>query len=130
MRLLATWSIIFVLVMASCATKTVYVPVESKEKNKEYVDRWMRDSVYLRDSIYIEHKGDTVWLQKYRTLYKEKLVRDSIFITDSIRVQVPYPVVELKEVNRLRNWQLVLMCLGGILIGIGGYRLTRWFRLF
>ncbi len=110
----------------SCKTKTIYVPVETQEKQKEYVDRWQRDSIYLHDSIFVEKKGDTIWLQKYKTIYKERLVRDSIFITDSIHLQVPYPVVEVKEINRLRTWQIILMCLGGVLIGYVGFRLMRW----
>lgn len=111
----------FLLLLISCKTQTVYVPVESIKT--EYQDRLQRDSIYLQDSIFIVMKGDTVWYEKYKYLYRDKLVRDSVFITDSI--QVPYPVVEVKEVNRLKNWQLTLMCLGAVLIGLLGFRLWR-----
>lgn len=114
------------VLLLSCKSKTIYVPVETIEKEKEYIDRWRRDSIYLHDSIIVKKKGDTIWLQKYKTIYKERLVRDSIFITDSIHLQVPYPVMEVKEINRLRTWQIILMCLGGVLIGYVGFRLMRW----
>jgi hypothetical protein len=55
-------------------------------------------------------QGDTVWLEKYRYLYRDKLVRDSVFVTDSI--QVPYPVVEIKEINKLYGWQKILIWVG------------------
>lgn len=126
MRFVISVLILASLLFLSCKTKTIYVPVETQEKQKEYVDRWQRDSIYLHDSIFVEKKGDTIWLQKYKTIYKERLVRDSIFVTDSIQLQVPYPVVEVREVNRLRTWQIILMCLGGVLIGYVGFRLMRW----
>lgn len=115
------------ILLLSCKAKTIYVPVETIQKEKEFIDRWSRDSIYLRDSVYVERKGDTLWLEKYKTYYKEKIVRDSIFITDSIKVSVPYPVVEVKEINRIRSWQIILMCLGGVLIGLVGYRVVRLF---
>lgn len=123
------FALLLVLVcLQACKTKTMYVPVETIQREKEYIDRWSRDSIYLHDSVYVEKKGDTIWLQKYKTIYKERLVRDSILITDSVRVEVPYAVVEAKEVNLLRNWQIILMCLGGILIGYVGFRVVRWWR--
>lgn len=119
---------IFLLLSLLIGCKTRYVPVETIRTEKEYVDRWQRDSIHLHDSIWVEKKGDTIWLEKYKTLYKEIVRRDSIFVTDSIRVQIPYPVVEIKEVNRLHTWQILLMCLGGVLIGFLGYRLLRWWK--
>lgn len=117
-----------ILVLSLIGCKTRYVPIETIQTEKEFVDRWQRDSVYLHDSIWIEKKGDTLWMEKYKTVYKEVVKRDSVFITDSVRVQVPYPVVEVQEVNRLHHWQIVLMCLGGVLIGLLAYRLLRWWK--
>lgn len=120
------FSILLLSLLMGCKTK--YVPVETIRTEKEYIDRWQRDSVYLHDSVWIEKKGDTLWLEKYKTVYKEIIRRDSVFLIDSIRIEVPYPVVEVREVNRLRQWQIVLMCLGGVFIGLLGYRLLRWWR--
>lgn len=114
--------------MVGCKAKTVYVPVESVKT--EYRDRLERDSIHLYDSIFIDRwkSNDTVFLtkEKYKYLYRDKLVRDTICKTDSIAV--PYPVIDIQEVNRLKTWQIILMCLGGVLIGFLGYRLFRLFK--
>lgn len=128
MRKLIYIIILFCILSITIGCKTQYVPVETIKKETEYKDRWRRDSIYMHDSIFVKQKGDTIWLERYKTLYKEKLVRDSIFITDSIKVDVPYPVVETKEVNRLKNWQIILMVLGGVAIGYIGFRVIRFFK--
>lgn len=108
----AIFIILTLLSITSCKTKTVYVPIESVRT--EWRDKEVRDSIYLQDSIIMKLKGDTVWLEKYRYLYRDKLVRDSIFLTDSI--QVPYPVVEYKEVNKLTGVQNFLVYSGLIAV--------------
>lgn len=100
-RIITLALIILVIVSAGCRTRRVYVPVETVRT--EYQDRILRDSIRLYDSIYIRETGDTIRIEKYKYLYRDKLVRDSIYRTDS--VQVPYPVVEYREVNRLTGWQ-------------------------
>lgn len=120
--------VLLLAAMIGCKTKTVYVPVEKWQTEIEMLDRWHRDSVYIHDSIFVAHKGDTIFLEKYKYIYRDKVVRDSIYKTDSIHVEVPYPVIETREVNRLHTWQIILMCLGGMLIGWGAFRLVRIFR--
>jgi len=108
------WLIILILIFiffCSCKTKARYVPVEAIKK--EYMDRWHRDSVYIKDSVIVVKNGDTVYKDKYIYMYRDRLVRDSIIITDSI--QVPYPVIEYKEVNKLKWYQETLMWIGFIL---------------
>jgi len=116
--------LVLVYAFAGCKTKTVYVPVESVKT--EYVNNHTQDSVHLYDSVFVKEKGNTVRVEKYKYLYRDKLIRDSVYVTDSIRV--PYPVIEHREVNRLYTWQIVLMCLGGILLGSSGYKIIRFIR--
>lgn len=52
-------------------------------------------------------------------------MRDSIFITDSI--QVPSPVVETKEVNKLKWYQEILIYLGLLCVGILCYQVCNFF---
>ena len=113
--------ILVTLLMVGCASqKMVYVPIEKETAKTEYVDRLQRDSIYVQDSIFIHHKGDTVFKEKYRYLFVDKLIRDSIYIHDSIKVDKPYPVEVVKEVNKLTNFQTVCVWLGKILIGLFG----------
>jgi hypothetical protein len=110
--------------LAAC-NKTIYVPVESVRT--EYRDNYLRDSIHLRDSIFVMVKGDTVWIEKYKYLYVDKLKRDSIYLNDTIRV--PYPVeipVKVNYVSGLQNFQIWL---GRLLIAIvAGYFGIRYLR--
>lgn len=93
--------LLLLILFSGCKTKTVYVPVETLRI--EYRDKLLRDSVHLYDSIFVRVANDTVWMEKYKYLYRDRLVRDSVLVTDS--VQVPYPVIEYQEVNRLTSFQ-------------------------
>lgn len=104
--------ILLILLLAGCKTKTVYIPVESVRT--EYKDKYLRDSIYMYDSIFVKIAGDTVFFEKYKYLYRDQTIRDSIFKTDSI--QVPYPVTEYKEVNVLTSWQHFQIWCGRILV--------------
>jgi len=44
----------------------------------------------IPNSVFVKEKGDTLIMERYRYLYRDKFVRDSVFINDTIRV--PYPV--------------------------------------
>ena len=112
-----------------CKTKLVHVPVETIKKEKEYIDRWHRDSIHLKDSIIINKAGDTIFIEKYKYIYKDKVVEDSIFITDSIKLNVPYSVEIVKEVNLFHNCQIIVMCLGGLLIGYLGFIVIRKIKI-
>lgn len=114
------WIFLFLLISSISCTKTVYIPVESE--HTEYRDFHTRDSIYLRDSVFMMIKGDTVTIEKYRYLYKDKLIRDSIYINDTIRI--PYPVEKIVSVNKLKWYQKILIYIGLgalvlFLIGLG-----------
>lgn len=113
------------VVLCGCKTNTVYVPVETVRV--EYRDKLMRDSIHLYDSVFVKITGDTVWLEKYKYLYRDRLLRDSIFRTDSIAV--PYPVVEVQEINRMTSFQSFQIWCGRILLLlILGYFALKKFR--
>jgi len=105
--------LVFVL-FTSCKTKTMYVPVETIKT--EYKETVLRDSVHLHDSIIIKMKADTVFYEKYKTIYKNVILRDSVYKVDS--VQIPYPVVEYKEVNKLTTFQGFQVWCGRLLLVI------------
>lgn len=121
--------LLFCVLFSSCKTQLVHVPVETVITETEYIDKWHRDSIYIKDSIIINKAGDTVFIENYKYIYKDKLIRDSIFIRDSIKVAIPYPVEVVKEVNRLKNWQIILMVLGGVLIGYVGFIIFRKMKM-
>jgi hypothetical protein len=91
------------LIFLCCACGTIkYVPIESVRT--EYRHTVAKDSIFLRDSIFVKEKGDTLIIEKYRYLYRDRFLRDSVFIRDTIRV--PYPIEKIKEVKKpLSGWQ-------------------------
>lgn len=79
------------LVIYSCRT-VKYVPVETVKVDTTYINKLQRDSIYMLDSVYVKEKGDTVLIEKYKYLYRDKLVRDTMYISKADSIQVPYPV--------------------------------------
>lgn len=100
--------ILLVLPFIGCGTRIQYVPVESVKT--EYKDRLQRDSIYFRDSIFMREKGDTVFLDRWRYIYKDRLITDTLIVSDTIRV--PYPVEK-----ELTQWQQTKMDVGGWAMG-------------
>lgn len=117
--------VIFIFLFISCtSTKLVEVPVD--KVRIEYRDRLKIDTIIKTDSTIIKDKGDTVFLEKYKYIYKIKERRDTINLTDTITV---VQKVEIKEeVNHLHNWQIILMIIGGSTIALGLYKLINRFK--
>jgi hypothetical protein len=101
-----------VFVFIGC--KTVYVPVD--RVHTEYRDRLRRDSIYVKDSVYILERGDTVFFDRWHTEYVDRLRVDTVARVDSIRV--PYPVEKIVTVEKeLSWWQRFKLETGGVLLG-------------
>ena len=85
-----------VLTLLFGCTTAKYVPVPSVSVDSVYVDRWLRDSVYLHDSVFVNQwtQGDTVFVDKVvtRYKYKDRLRHDTVAVVRADSVRVPYPV--------------------------------------
>jgi hypothetical protein len=79
-----------------------YIPIESTKT--EYRDNYIRDSIFCLDSVYIKEKGDTLIVERYRYVYRDRTTHDSIHINDTIRVPVPVEVIK-KVKQPLTGWQ-------------------------
>ena len=113
----------FLLYIVISCTTTKYIEIPVEHTRIEYSDRIKHDSIYLRDSIVQKKENDTIYLEIYKYLYKYKYLRDTINVVDSIPVVTVKEVT--KEVNKLYNWQFILMVLGGGFIVVIGYKLIR-----
>ena len=117
--------ILILLLLYGCApTKYVEIPVDRVKV--EYKDRTKIDTLVQKDSIITLLKGDTVFLEKYKYLYRIKEVRDTVAKTDTITTVQTIEVE--KKVNELRNWQIILMVLGGGFIMLCVYKILRQFK--
>lgn len=114
--------IILGVIICSCTT-TKYVEIPVDNIKTEYRDRFTVDTIMKCDSIITKEKGDTIYLEKYKYIYKVKERKDTVCITDTITVVQKVEVT--KEINKLHNWQVILMILGGVAIALGGYKLIK-----
>lgn len=119
--------IICTLISLIGCTTTKYVEVPIEKTKIEYKDRLSIDTIIQHDSTIITMLGDTVYLEKYKYIYKVKELRDTINITDTTTVTKPIEVV--KEINKLYTWQIILMVLGGISIIILVYLIIKKFKI-
>lgn len=118
--------IFLVFIAISCGTtKVIEVPVD--RIRTEYIDRHSVDTIIKNDSIVIREKGDTTFLEKYKYIYKYVYRTDTVLKTDTItKIQT---VEVVKEVNKVKNWQIGLMVLGGSALALGGYKLIKAFKV-
>lgn len=119
--------LIFLCLLLLCGcSSTKYVEVPVDRIKIEYRDKTKIDTLIQKDSIITQLKGDTVFLEKYKYLYRIKEARDTVSKTDTI-ITVQTIEVE-KKVNKLKNWQIILMVLGGGFIMLGLYKLLQQFK--
>ena len=114
-------------IIVSCCKSTKYIEVPVDRVKIEYRNSVSVDTIYRSDSTIIRENGDTVFLEKYKYIYKVKELKDTVNITDTITVVNTVEVT--KEVNKLYNWQVGLMVLGGAAIALGGYKLIKFIKI-
>ena len=110
------WSVVALLMVLFCllffgSCKTVKeIPVEVVKERVEYIDHIQYDSIYKRDSIYIQDKGDTLIVYKNKYIYKYQFIHDTTFInvTDSI----PYVVEVEKQLSKFEQFKMKFATVG------------------
>lgn len=104
-------TLIFLATILYSCKSIQYVPVETMKRDTTYLSQTKIDSIYYRDSIYVEHKGDTVYLSKYKYLYKYIEKHDTLWREKVDTVRVAYPVEA-----QLTKWQKIKINIGEYLI--------------
>lgn len=104
-------TLIFLATILYSCKSIQYVPVETTKRDTTYLSQTKIDSIYRRDSIYVERKGDTVYLSKYKYLYKYIEKHDTLWQEKVDTIQVAYPVEA-----RLTKWQKIKINIGEYLI--------------
>lgn len=95
---------ICVLFLFLCGCRTEYVPIESVRYDSVMIEKLMRDSVFVRDSVYLQEKGDTIYKYKDRFVYVYKNRVDTFFAEKIREKEVPVPVE-----RKLTWWEVVKM---------------------
>ena len=91
-------------VLFLCGCRTEYVPVELVRYDSVMIEKLMLDSVFVRDSVYLKEKGDTVYKYKDRFVYVYKNRVDTFFAEKIREIEVPVPVE-----RKLTWWEVVKM---------------------
>lgn len=107
----------YIILSSLAGCKSVqYVPMETVRTDSIYVDRYQRDSMYQRDSVFVNRwiAGDTVYQDKvvWKYVYRDKIKYDTVAILRSDTLRVPYPVE-----SRLSTWEKIRLKVGGWAIG-------------
>lgn len=104
--------IALLLLFGSCRSIR-YVPVETISTDSLYLSVHERDSIHIKDFVCIKEKGDSVIVDKWHTVYRDRRTRDTIYIEKEKEVMVPYPVEK-----ELTWWQKTKLELGEFSIGV------------
>ena len=103
-----------ILLLGSCKVKEkiVEVPIPQIKTEIKYIDKVKYDSIYLKDSIYIIQKGDTIYNTKIAYRYKYKYLKDTVTVNKIDTITKLQKVTEIKVQNQLNVVQKVLIYIG------------------
>lgn len=102
------------LLLGSCKVKEkiIEVPIPQIKTEIKYIDKVKYDSIYLKDSVYIIQKGDTIYNNKVAYRYKYKYLKDTIIVNETDTIIKLQKVTEIKVKNQLNVVQKILMYIG------------------
>ena len=113
MRKWFIYFLIAVLILCFMSCKGTERIVEVQTVKTEYKDKIVekRDSIYVKDSTFVYVGGDTVYMYKYKNIYRDMIKTDTLYITKRDSVVVPYPVEK-----KLSYWEENLLCFGKLFV--------------
>ena len=113
------------LIWSMCSCSTQYVPVESVRYDSVFFEKICKDSIFVQDSVFIRQKGDTVFKDKFKLVYKYVFQRDTMLTVRRDSIPVPIPVEKKRT-----WWEQTKIDVGGYAVAIIVIyvlcRLMRW----
>ena len=107
------YSLIVFIIFMTCSCRTEYIPIETVRTDSIFLAKLQKDSIYIKDSVFVRQGNDTVWKEKYKQIYKYVLQRDTVYISRIDSVQVPVPVEK-----KIGFWEQKKQEAGLIIIGM------------
>lgn len=124
MKRLLAFICMLTLVSCSLGRKTIKQEEEKRDSasvRTEFVwqVKQIHDSIYLRDSVFVEKRGDTIYQNKWRTHYRERIIHDTLIIrkTDTLRIRESIKSQET-QVSRTRPLSHYLIGIALVLLAI------------
>lgn len=105
------FSLLFCFILAGCGAvkeleRTDFANIE---KRIEYRDRYHLDSVFVRDSVIIHVKGDTVFKDRWRDRWRDRIIRDTINISHTDTVYIEKEVFRERTEPPDSNWKEIIL---------------------
>lgn len=102
------------------------MPLEVVKRDSVFIASLDRDSIFVRDSVFVREKGDTVYKYKDKYVYVYKTLVDTFTVYRDREVEVPVPVE-----RKLSWWERMKIEYAGWAIGVWVtvalvYALRRW----
>ena len=117
--------ILLLIMYFFCECRTEYVPLEVVKRDSVFIASLDRDSIFVRDSVFVREKGDTVYKYKDKYVYVYKNLVDTFTVYRDREVEVPVPVE-----RKLSWWERMKMDFGGWLLVMVAvyvvYRMVKW----
>ena len=118
---------ICILTLASCSLGRKAIKQEERRDSASvrtefvWLTKSVHDSIYLRDSVFVEKKGDTIYLNKWCTQYRERLIHDTIIVetTDTLRIKEWQVKDVLKGPSFFQMWRAYIIGAGVMLLIAG-----------
>lgn len=108
-----------------CSCTTQYVPVETVRHDSVFFAKIQKDSIFVRDSVHIKEKGDTVFVDKYKYVYRNIVRVDTFLVVRTDSIQVPIPVEKKRTC-----WEQTKIDIAGTVVCLVSlvilYLLVRW----
>lgn len=105
--------ILLLIMYFFCECRTEYVPLEVVKRDSVFIASLDRDSIFVRDSVFVREKGDTVYKYKDKYVYVYKTLVDTFTVYRDREVEVPVPVE-----RKLSWWERMKMEYAGWIIGV------------
>lgn len=114
--------ILFLTILLTSCKSIEYIPVETVKT--EYINVHTVDTLIQNTTTTIKEKGDTIYIEVDKFIYKYRDRVDTCVINDTTYIDK----IEYVEVNRIKDWQSLLMVFGGILIGLIVFKIIKIFK--
>ncbi len=108
LALILFWALILLALSSCSTTRTI---VKEGAVRTEWRDRITerRDSIYVHDSVYLHSRGDTVYLERWRTRIRDRTQRDTIYLQ---KVDSVYVETQVKKTSAIADVNSTLRVLG------------------
>lgn len=105
--------ILFYLIFSMSSCKTIEKTAYIERVDTCYINKVERDSIYLKDSVFVREKGDTVFYDRWHTEYVYKMKCDTVvkYIDNIVKEQVEVQKVEFKTpwYSKLLIWFFLII---------------------